>query len=802
MHKYDNLVFRGIKARFWNNQTFVHSFIVHYIIVYSCVNIIIRDYNYCRVITLFGGIYMIQHEKYLHVIICALFFILLLIPGCTTKKEESEKAGPVNVFSGESVPFSDSLVPLAEFCPYYDPERSLLKAVCRTDGEDRAYGIASLSVLEDGVELAETTGDAFPLAEGESIVCGSLSADGYICVVKNEDNTCRILSKAVDTVHSADLAGFTDSRFLPRTLSVGPDGSIWMVDNAADDLLVVLESDLTLRFARHMNDMMESVASDGADGAWILSSFYGLRHVDRFGEPEDPIPHESGILNSVFRMPSKDGTSFAPACVTDRGIEVWEEDEWQLFMDYAESGLTPLSSLLTVLPDRSAAVFVKHGLTGDLLFLYRRRETTDPDAAARVRTLEIGILAPTETMMDMFLRNCVTEFNASHDDVKITVVNYCTGYDRNKTALVRDAMVRDIVTGIHRPDMLLLNEWNFDIFEVLLDHQLCLDLTSYIDRDPEVNRETLFGAVFKTMTYDGMIWGLPESIACETLIGLNSVLGEYAGRESWTLEEELDFIASLTPDVEPMQGLMQNEAIGRLLYYTDLRQFIDLKNGTCSFDSPEAVRLFEWISTLPATGTEYRKRFSSRDAMLDDLDVLYAEGKIALNNGGFSGASSYAGIPLAFLKDSMDELTMIGYPTVGESGEYGGIVTTVDRAVMILNTSGYPDDAWTFLCAFLKDPLTAFYASPLRTVFLDEATGPVDPAPKRDGLRVAYGWDERYAVADILDRVGSPLLSGISEDVSAIISEELSAMTAGNSTPEKCAKMIQSRVSIWLAEHQ
>ena len=762
---------------------------------------------------------MIQHEKYLHVIICALFFILLLIPGCTTKKEESEKAGPVNVFSGESVPFSDSLVPLAEFCPYYDPERSLLKAVCRTDGEDRAYGIASLSVLEDGVELAETTGDAFPLAEGESIVCGSLSADGYICVVKNEDNTCRILSKAVDTVHSADLAGFTDSRFLPRTLSVGPDGSIWMVDNAADDLLVVLESDLTLRFARHMNDMMESVASDGADGAWILSSFYGLRHVDRFGEPEDPIPHESGILNSVFRMPSKDGTSFAPACVTDRGIEVWEEDEWQLFMDYAESGLTPLSSLLTVLPDRSAAVFVKHGLTGDLLFLYRRRETTDPDAAARVRTLEIGILAPTETMMDMFLRNCVTEFNASHDDVKITVVNYCTGYDRNKTALVRDAMVRDIVTGIHRPDMLLLNEWNFDIFEVLLDHQLCLDLTSYIDRDPEVNRETLFGAVFKTMTYDGMIWGLPESIACETLIGLNSVLGEYAGRESWTLEEELDFIASLTPDVEPMQGLMQNEAIGRLLYYTDLRQFIDLKNGTCSFDSPEAVRLFEWISTLPATGTEYRKRFSSRDAMLDDLDVLYAEGKIALNNGGFSGASSYAGIPLAFLKDSMDELTMIGYPTVGESGEYGGIVTTVDRAVMILNTSGYPDDAWTFLCAFLKDPLTAFYASPLRTVFLDEATpnitgfrikwadgtgfsGPVDPAPKRDGLRVAYGWDERYAVADILDRVGSPLLSGISEDVSAIISEELSAMTAGNSTPEKCAKMIQSRVSIWLAEHQ
>ncbi|MBQ3816127.1 MAG: hypothetical protein II836_08715, partial [Clostridia bacterium] len=162
----------------------------------------------------------------------------------------------------------------------------------------------------------------------------------------------------------------------------------------------------------------------------------------------------------------------------------------------------------------------------------------------------------------------------------------------------------------------------------------------------------------------------------------------------------------------------------------------------------------------------------------------------------------------------------IGYPTVGDSGDTGGIVTSVGRTMMILNTAAYPDDAWAFLSAFLQDPVTSYTgASPLRTIFLDETTpnmtgysikwadgtgfvGPVDPAPNRKGIRIPFGWDEHHVVAEILDRVGTPLLSGIGEEVSAIIAEELSALSAGASTPETCARAIQSRVSLWLAEHR
>ena len=58
------------------------------------------------------------------------------------------------------------------------------------------------------------------------------------------------------------------------------------------------------------------------------------------------------------------------------------------------------------------------------------------------------------------------------------------------------------------------------------------------------------------------------------------------------------------------------------------------------------------------------------------------------------------------------------------------------------------------------------------------------------------------AYRDVFDRVGAPWLSGIGAEVGDIIAEELSALTAGSATPESCARSIQSRVSIWLAENR
>ena len=77
------------------------------------------------------------------------------------------------------------------------------------------------------------------------------------------------------------------------------------------------------------------------------------------------------------------------------------------------------------------------------------------------------------------------------------------------------------------------------------------------------------------------------------------------------------------------------------------------------------------------------------------------------------------------------------------------------------------------------------------------SVSPDTPSPSEDASS-----GEAAGCYSVYDGVGAPHLSGISEAVSEIVSEELSAMSAGVSSPEDCAKKIQSRVSIWLAEHQ
>ena len=63
--------------------------------------------------------------------------------------------------------------------------------------------------------------------------------------------------------------------------------------------------------------------------------------------------------------------------------------------------------------------------------------------------------------------------------------------------------------------------------------------------------------------------------------------------------------------------------------------------------------------------------------------------------------------------------------------------------------------------------------------------------------------EEEYAgLYDILDHAGSPILEDTPEDVWNIVNEEMSAFLSGMGTAEDCAKKIQSRVEIWLAEHE
>ena len=91
-----------------------------------------------------------------------------------------------------------------------------------------------------------------------------------------------------------------------------------------------------------------------------------------------------------------------------------------------------------------------------------------------------------------------------------------------------------------------------------------------------------------------------------------------------------------------------------------------------------------------------------------------------------------------------------------------------------------------------------------------ETSYPKDPANpltvdslEKPGLIAEFTETDAAFILDYLDnRCGVPCTMSVHEDVAAIIREEISAYLGGVGSAEDCAKKIQSRVSIWLAEHR
>ena len=73
---------------------------------------------------------------------------------------------------------------------------------------------------------------------------------------------------------------------------------------------------------------------------------------------------------------------------------------------------------------------------------------------------------------------------------------------------------------------------------------------------------------------------------------------------------------------------------------------------------------------------------------------------------------------------------------------------------------------------------------------------------QRPGILFHYTKELAESFKPLLDEVGSPRTAIVNEEIADIINEEISAFCADACTAEDCAKRIQSRVSLWLAEHK
>ena len=725
------------------------------------------------------------------------------------------------VFRGTKavLPEGMHLCPAVE--PYADENRILCLAseMTETEAEDgnvvtgETYSLVTLET--DG-----KTRDAAPLnlPETAAVIGGEVTGDGFVLLTMSDGVASVFFRDADEDRTSTDLAPLltgTDQQFV--ALDADEHGNIWV---AASHEVLKLDKDLSKRFSVPVNGYMRDIATTEDGGAWVL-----VTDADMTAQRVEP----TGILTDRILLDNSAGSLVSCGdvlyCDGTKGIYAINTDGTSGIVNYAASNLSASTSRLLAVLDEDRVLLAKNGAEGMDLYLYHRSYKEDP---AEVVTLEAVVALPegTDSGESQFWRMQMAEFNSSHRDIQIHLTDYAETWGSESA----DALARDLLTGTIKPDILLGNpgtEYVGTVVErTIVEHGMFRDLTPYLAVDPEVNFDTVLAAAIRSCTADEAVWGIPTAFRTVTLIAPDSLLGPFAGSSGWTVTDLLDCIDALPDGVTPSLGINRRSALDVLLGDNGLASFMDRETGTCSFDGPDFLRLLRFISTLPKDHEDALKMSPAYAAYWDaamrsdnsGMIEPYHTGKVFLRMIQISRLSDYTGLEMQF---GTKDATLIGYPTATPEIPGSGIEVIPELPMIILNTCGHPDEAWTFLKAilggnqqhlnpYIPSLKASFEAKERNSIgsqvhyfyngFIYSGSNLPSQYAKQPHITVSIKKEDLDAFRTLLDNAGAPYIGAVPLEIREIVEEEISAMTAGVSMAEQCVLKIQSRISIWLSE--
>lgn len=355
-----------------------------------------------------------------------------------------------------------------------------------------------------------------------------------------------------------------------------------------------------------------------------------------------------------------------------------------------------------------------------------------------------------------YLRQAAAAFNRENGAYRVEIKDYGEdGLEQFFTALTAGTL----------PDMFGLDLLPYD---TLRKQGLLLDLTGYIDGDPDIQKEDYVNSMWDAVTVDGRAL---------SLVWRYTVFTQWADPAMVTAEAYTpDAFIALAQGDEPLFAAVPGAAsrLQRLeqLLEADLSRFVDWDAAACRFDSPDFIALLEAVKNAPAA------------------DALGPGGETLLTSGG--GA-----VPARYAEQFEKGLVPVGEPTAD-----GGRSTFCPRGELAIAAgTAHADGCWQFLRTFLLDETQ------------DAAAAEGLPVQRAALVRRAENGPDLYgeavpsdaAMEDLFALLDGPMAVSryVSDasDVIAVVSQLAEPYFGGQATAEDAAADIQSRVSLYLAEH-
>jgi ABC-type glycerol-3-phosphate transport system substrate-binding protein len=327
------------------------------------------------------------------------------------------------------------------------------------------------------------------------------------------------------------------------------------------------------------------------------------------------------------------------------------------------------------------------------------------------------------------------------------------------------------------------------------------DLLPFFLTDPDISYSDLVTSVADASLIDGKLYSIPQSFSLSTLAGRSDVFTDSEYKSFTELKRMADESGR-----ELSSFAVRNTFVLQFIRYS-IETYIDREAKSTTFNSPEFIELLKYAKSLP---TEYTTENSDAQNIkkLQSDKILFSY--IYINN--------YRSVLEAETLDWGSDITVFGYP----NGKDNGIEAQLCNELAIVDSSKHKDAAWGFIKYVLTDGYidqnpyqTSFPIVKSRLSYLRDNAGKKsytsDTGERAENQLTITLSDGETQIK--LPEITEADLSQVDEiignvqrvhrfdfQLDKIVNEELEIFFAGDRDAIETAKILDNRVSTYLAE--
>ncbi len=411
---------------------------------------------------------------------------------------------------------------------------------------------------------------------------------------------------------------------------------------------------------------------------------------------------------------------------------------------------------------------------------------------------------------DTTVKDKVSAFNKNNESYRIRITDY-SGYTQyNDDSKLINTPVKQLKADLAdgKPiDMVCFSDTS--VFYGMSSSDTFADLYDYLGTDDTVSKDDLMPSMLKACEENGKLQFITPSFGFHTY----AVKTEFWDKENWTLDDVIKAYDKLPANSWLFQSSHTKSDIFYILF--ENMNIIDWSKNSCSFDSPEFIKLLEFCNKFPETET--KDDFVYTEATEEEREEYYKTHDGAIRSGralmDYLDLSSLRNYNHAKYAGFMDDITLAGYP----SPNGNGAAIIPNNGFGIIESSENKDECWKFISGFFTEDYqknSVMWGIPSRISAFDKMLEEACNDPVRmyengnalpasdveyvNGENVTIpnlNDDEKNVLRSYIMNAGTNFTAPYDSEITETILEETEAYFTGKTTAEQTAKSLQAKIT-------